>query len=356
MVKKILIIDDYTPLLEEVSEFLALEGYRVFTAKNGAEGVQKAITKKPDLILCDILMPELNGYETFEAISKIPNMSAIPFIFITARATPDDYKKGLELGVDDYLTKPFTMTEIISSIEKRFEKIKQYQANKDNIIDFFFSNSLLAIFIVSDTKFLFINNKFQELTGYSLQELNKVEINEIIIGKIDESKRQFELLNAGVKKNITLQHGILKKDKSIVNVEASLSTILFRGKKSVIGCAFEKDENLTQPNLDLKNFMTFLNENNKNYISNEIENYYQQMAVEESLAQKNVKKNINLSKREKEVIKHICNGYTNKEIAEKLFISNRTVDNHRANILSKTHTKNSAELVAFIIKNRIIDI
>ncbi len=199
--KKILIIDDYKPLLEEIVEFLKFEGYNAIAAKNGAEGVQKAQDFLPDLIICDINMPKIDGYQVYKVLQTFPETINIPFIFLTAKVQTEDFKKGLRLGVDDYITKPFKIEEILNSIEKRIQKYDR------------------------------------------LKNINKPEI--------------------------------------------------------------------------------------KTH-------------------------NISLTKREYEVLELICKGLTNNEISEMLFISNRTVGNHRANILLKTDTKNTANLVAFAIKNNFV--
>lgn len=358
MSKKILVIDDYSPLLEEVSEFLTLENYQVFTAKNGAEGVQKALTTKPDMILCDILMPELNGFEVYETISKIPSLSAIPFIFLTAKATPEDYRKGLDLGVDDYITKPFSLDQLISSIQKRFEKVEKYQSVKQDLIQFFFSNPQLGIFIFSKDVLLFSNEKIFELTGYTQNELNKLNLEKQFIGNRNEILKEINLIQAGVHKSYNFQAGFIKKDKSVVNLEVSVSNIVFNNKNSIIGSVVEKETNteILQISPSIQKFLTFLEDNNKKEISQELTKIYKQMQIEEDIQGSYTKKRLKLSKREKEILMMICKGNTNKEIAEKLFISPRTVDNHRANILSKTGRKNTAELVVFAIKNNIIEI
>jgi len=118
MKKKILIIDDFTPLLNEVSEFLTIEGYQVFSASNGLEGIEKAVENEPDLILCDILMPKCTGYQVYEEIMKMKNLANVPFVFITAKATPEDFRKGLKLGAVDYISKPFGGEELLLRIKK----------------------------------------------------------------------------------------------------------------------------------------------------------------------------------------------------------------------------------------------
>jgi len=356
--KRILVIDDFQPLLEEVRDFLIMEDYEVFTAKNGAEGVQKALTVKPDMILCDILMPELNGYEVYQTISKISDLATVPFIFITARATPEDYRKGLALGVDDYITKPFTLVEILNSIQKRFEKVEKYQSVKQDLVQFFFSNPILGVFIFSENDFIFINDRIKKLFNYTLEELNKIDLKSIFVGNYQENINNINLMKSGTQKITKVQCGIISKDKKTINVEVHISNVLFNGKDSFIGCMIEKD--ITENQNDLSNgihkFIDFLDYNTKKEISTELNLVYNQIQVNEKTKNNSKQKNIKISDREKEILLFISKGFTDKEIAENLFLSFRTVSNHRANLMDKTDTKNSAELIAFSIKNKLIEI
>ena len=152
MKKKILIIDDFEPLLEEISEFLSLEGYKVYTAQNGAEGVQKALQHLPDMIICDIQMPIMDGYDVFRTLEKIPDTSSIPLVFLTAKATPEDFRYGLSLGVDDYLIKPFTIEELLSTIVKRLEKFDKNKNSGESKFMTIAENPLIGIYIYLDEK------------------------------------------------------------------------------------------------------------------------------------------------------------------------------------------------------------
>lgn len=124
---KILIIEDNTDIRENVVEILELSGYRVFDAPDGKVGVQMALQHVPDIILCDIMMPEMDGYEVIEELNKHAETSATPFIFLTAKAERPDVRKGMELGADDYLTKPFDDTELLAAIESRLKKREAQQ-------------------------------------------------------------------------------------------------------------------------------------------------------------------------------------------------------------------------------------
>src|SRR6187549_181266 len=124
MKSKILIIEDNHDVRENLSEILTLSGYETFMASNGIEGVQVALDKRPDLILCDIMMPELDGYGVLRILSKNEAFYTIPFIFLSAKTELADIRKGMTLGADDYITKPFDDVELLDTIETRLNRKK----------------------------------------------------------------------------------------------------------------------------------------------------------------------------------------------------------------------------------------
>jgi DNA-binding LytR/AlgR family response regulator len=128
--KKILVIDDDKSIRESTQELLEIVGYEVKVAEDGTKGIKLANEFLPDIIICDISMPVLDGYSVFNELSKDALTSVIPFIFLTAKAEMSDLKYGMQLGVDDYISKPFSSNELLNSIELRLKK-------KDNIIEFY---------------------------------------------------------------------------------------------------------------------------------------------------------------------------------------------------------------------------
>ncbi|BDS11335.1 response regulator [Aureispira anguillae] len=120
--KKILVIEDNLEVRENTCEILELSGYKVFSAENGKVGIQAALDHMPDLIICDVMMPVLDGFGTLKILHKNPKTTHIPFIFLTAKAEKDDFRRGMNLGADDYITKPFTDIELLEAIEIRLEK------------------------------------------------------------------------------------------------------------------------------------------------------------------------------------------------------------------------------------------
>lgn len=122
MAKKILLIEDNDLIRGNTAEILSLSNYQVFTSKNGKEGVEMANKEKPDLIICDIMMPVMDGYGVLHSLSKKEETASIPFIFLTAKAERSDFRKGMEMGADDYITKPFDDIELLNAIESRLKK------------------------------------------------------------------------------------------------------------------------------------------------------------------------------------------------------------------------------------------
>ncbi|MBB6113041.1 cAMP-binding domain of CRP or a regulatory subunit of cAMP-dependent protein kinases [Mucilaginibacter lappiensis] len=127
MSKTVLIIEDNNDIRENIFEILQLANYTVYEAQNGKTGVELAMKHKPDIILCDIMMPELDGYGVLYMLNKNPDTTNIPFIFLTARAERLDHRKGMEMGADDYLTKPFDDMELLNAIETRLKKKEAQQ-------------------------------------------------------------------------------------------------------------------------------------------------------------------------------------------------------------------------------------
>ncbi len=190
--KKILVIEDNPEMLENISEILSLANYIVFKAENGKVGVKKAQIELPDLILSDIMMPELDGYGVLYMLANNPLTAKIPFIFITAKADKADYRKGMGMGADDYITKPFDDIELLKAVEVRLKKFDSIN-NKEQ--------EPLEVFL----------NKLTDLTN--IKELNIVKKSKIFKKKesiyLEESNVQFVyfLKKGKVKLNKTNENG-----------------------------------------------------------------------------------------------------------------------------------------------------
>jgi DNA-binding response OmpR family regulator len=124
MGQRILIIEDSVDIRENTAELLELSGFTVETASDGLEGVRIARSWKPDVVICDIMMPNLDGFGVLQVFSSQTELATIPFIFLTAKTDRADMRKGMEMGADDYLTKPFQEVELLRAIEARLKKVK----------------------------------------------------------------------------------------------------------------------------------------------------------------------------------------------------------------------------------------
>lgn len=125
--KKVLVIEDQEEFRIGISDMLHYENFEVYTAANGIEGLELAQEKYPDVILCDIMMPDMDGYEVLKRLNQKSLSFPIPFIFLTALSERENYRQGMELGADDYLTKPFTRKELLEAISSRIRKYSELE-------------------------------------------------------------------------------------------------------------------------------------------------------------------------------------------------------------------------------------
>lgn len=165
--KKILLIEDNEDVRENTSDLLELANFKVITAENGKEGVKMAKKNNPDLIICDIMMPELDGYGVLNSLSKHFKTTTVPFIFLTAKTEKSEIRKGMNLGADDYLTKPFSDEELLEAIHMRLKKHallkKKYSQDVKGITEF----------LDEASEYLELNSISRD---YNLQKYNKNDL------------------------------------------------------------------------------------------------------------------------------------------------------------------------------------
>ena len=166
--KTILIIEDNNDIRESTAEILELAGYQVYQAENGKTGVDLAYQQKPDVILCDIMMPELDGYGVLYMLSKNAETAAIPFIFLTAKAERVDFRKGMEMGADDYLTKPFDDIELLNAIESRLDKKRKQEE--------YFSKSLASLESLSGGNGQGTSELKAMISGRKIRQIKKKQV------------------------------------------------------------------------------------------------------------------------------------------------------------------------------------
>ena len=166
--KKILVIEDNDEVRENIAEILELANYKVVTAGNGKIGAATALKEIPDLIICDIMMPVLDGYGVLHLLNQHTETYGIPFIFLTAKSEKSDFRKGMDLGADDYITKPFDGIELLKAIEIRLNKAdsvkKHLTKNSGDEVHNFIQN-------VKSTGNLSLTSNERELYDYKKKQM-----------------------------------------------------------------------------------------------------------------------------------------------------------------------------------------
>ncbi|ELS04586.1 response regulator containing a CheY-like receiver domain and an HD-GYP domain [Xenococcus sp. PCC 7305] len=196
MKRKILVIEDEKTTLNSILEFLLSEGFDAIGGENGRQGIELAQQHIPSLIICDILMPDLDGYDVLTYLQQDPNTAAIPFIFLTATKDSSSFRLGMEMGADDYLQKPVTSAELRAAIASRLRKqevtINNYVTveadSQDNVEDkmeqlqnFSEAQSSLFKFLLQGIKPSInqLNQELEELKGTPVDEQQEEHLNNL---------------------------------------------------------------------------------------------------------------------------------------------------------------------------------
>ncbi|HBX52098.1 MAG: hypothetical protein A2275_04710 [Bacteroidetes bacterium RIFOXYA12_FULL_35_11] len=318
--KKILVIEDDPIIIRYIAEFLKEEGFDVYTAEDGVQGIQVAIDIIPDLIICDISMPKKDGYEVCKTLQSIPSTCTVPFIFLTAKAHIDDLRLGMQTGADDYLTKPFEFSELIRSINLRLEKHERFVKQSDERFFALIDNPMIGVYIYQENKFIYSNSMITEILGYSKDELKHFSFEDLVCKKEDEELVKIIRCIKGIHGFVHTDVEMYKKNQSITAVEIFGTKIKFKGRNCLMGN------------------MLVVNSKRR------------------ELPESKYSKNIKLSRDETLTLQLICKGLTSIEISEKLLISAKAIEARRAKLLLKTDSKNTADLVMFAIRNRFIEL
>ncbi len=318
---KILLIEPDTQLLEEINIHLGKVGYKMHTTENGATGVQKALQYKPDLILCDAKPSGLSGDEVFNIIKQVNTTSVIPFVFITTKKSYEELRAVMNLGVDDFLVKPFTMDDIEKLIQIRIEKqralVKKVNENFQTLVDYV--NTAFCVY--QEEKFEYVNRKFCEILGYSKSEIIGMNLVNLLykddIPKVvDKLTRIFKNIHS----EINVDFRAIKRNREVVHLNFTGRLVEIDNTKNLVGTIKE----LTAQHLaGTDKTSAVLPE---------------------------------FTSREHDILHCICQGQSNQEIADKLNISVRTVEGHRNRLLKKTGCKNSVALAVYAIKHGLYKI
>lgn len=323
--KKILIIEDDIVLRENTAEFIKGENFEVFVAVDGLEGVQKTLKHLPDLILCDISMPNMNGYDFYKTIKQIKSTSTIPLVFFSARAESEDIRAGMQLGADDYIIKPFDFHELLKVIKTRLAKYDSIIQFNDEKFYALMDHPNLGVFIYQNDKFLFYNETLATIFGYDYDGFSSINFEGLLDAKYcDQTKilNAFDRCLKDTQGSISIKFEAVHKTLNSVFVQLFGSVITYKGYPSLIGNIINLN-NTSPASFDIKDTIGIP---------------------------------IILSTRELEVLELICKGKSTLETSKILYLGQRTIDTYRANLLQKTETKNIAELIMYAIRNKLITI
>jgi DNA-binding NarL/FixJ family response regulator len=357
----VLVVDDEDQIRNNITEYLEEFGYKTIQAENGAKALQLAITAKPDIILCDIDMPEMNGHEFYKKAQQVPELALIPFIFLTAKSSTGEMREGMLLGADDYITKPFKLNDVLMSLNKRLEKVKAVKDIANDKLNALTNNAINGVFFIEEGEFTFANNKLTQIMGKGISEIKSMPLEDFITG--GERSLHIEKINAciaGITDSLVLETFIsTNTEERVKRVIISLQHLTNKSKKSVVGVLQEAEKNTQRSTIDISEayneIISHLKKEDKEELAKQLKAVKGEINADKMVIS-NYGKKMKISQREMEVLELICKGFTNAEIANKLFLSDRTVEKHLANLRKKTNTKNTAQLVAFSVKNLGIDI
>lgn len=323
--KKILIIEDDAVLRENTAEFLEGENFEVFVTEDGLGGIQQTLKHFPNLILCDISMPNMNGFDFYKTIKQIKSTSTIPLVFFSARTENEDIRAGMQLGADDYIIKPFDFYELLKVIKTRLAKYDIIEQFNDEKFHALADHPKLGFYIYQNGKFIFYNEALANIFGYSYDDFYATNFVDLLEDKYcDKTKilNDFDSCLKDSKGSISLQFEAVHKTLNSVYVELYGTVIIYKGNPSLVG-----------------NINPLVNKKVVPKIG---------MGTEEIPTA--------FTNRELEVLKLICKGKSTLETSEILFLGQRTIETYRANLLEKTDCKNIAELIMYAIRNKLITI
>ncbi len=358
--KRILVIEDDSRLSRTLRNVLITNGFEVDVANSGAEGIQKAYEYCPDLILCDIKMSPIDGYQVFNILKDSSITNRIPFIFITGKSDLQDIRFGLELGVDDYIVKPFNNEELLKSIHVRMEKYEKLVNIGKNDYKALVELSPNGIFLFDGETVYEANKAFTIMTGIDQGDITKVHFKDLIDeesylkvqGKIQKCMNGL-LKSFGEQVKIKLEDGQYSTHKLYVTTSQKN-----KGFTLLIGLLAPEEIYQQSDRTEYEKLLNILAEEQieiSGNLAHKLKTVFKVSPGSDKKIDKNITTDI-FSRREQEVLKLSCKGLPIKIIADELCISDRTVEKHRASLMEKTGSKNIVEVIIYALKNELIEI
>jgi PAS domain S-box-containing protein len=355
---KILIIEDDKNLGITIQNVLKLHQYDVCYADNGATGVQKVFEYNPDLILCDITMDSLNGYQVYQILEESSVLNKLPFIFLTGNSDLEDIRYGMSLGADDYIVKPFNNSDLIKTIERRLEKFKAIKDESNREFNRLFDLSPVGILIFDHEKVYSANKVF-----CNLLKLDHVDLVGVAIDKLFDPV-SVKKLRGRIPKYLTDRKEVFNGIVKLIRADQEEIEMEF------VASEFEKFSNYT---LFIGMFSEVVNNvanMNNEQISTEVHSLLRRenVIITDSLGEKLAKifegnklnpknpRSAFFTDRENQVLCLSMEGLPIKSIADQLKLSDRTVEKYRTKLMEKSGAKNMIEVIIFALKNGLVEI
>ena len=308
-------------LKENRSELIGSRDFEVIKADDALTGVRLTLQLKPDLILCDTSVSNLNGYAFYQTILQIRSASSIPLIFLTTGAGEKRLREELPPEAGACISRSLQSEELLKVIRTRLALPERTVQPGEERFLALINDPAFGVFIYQYGKFIYTNKALFGMLGYNQEVAGNLNFQEYIL----ENHRQkvFDELEKclnGTKTSLRIKFRVLHQTGVKVSVEMFGSALIYQGVSSLIGHIIFSRREQKDP-----------------LVSDRKSRHYD-----------------GLTNRELDVLRLICNGFSTLEISKKLFISERTVDTHRSEILFKTQCKNVAEIVLYSLKNKII--
>lgn len=356
---KILVIDDDQRLGRTIKNILSSEGYDVCYANNGALGIQKAFEYTPDLVLCDIRMDPIDGYQVFNVLKESSLIEYTPFIFLTGNSEMEDIRFGMDLGADDYFVKPFNNDDLIRSIETRLTKFKKIKDAGRREFKALFKLSPNGIFLFNGSSIIDVNPALLKVLEVTKEEMISLGFEKFFdstsLKRMEEKiQRCLNGISESFNEKVTLIAKSGRKTDASIFVSAYEK---FSGFSLMIGLvtlyrdvaqggdnesmAYEVVKMLKRENITITHSL-----------GEKLTEIFKTPNVTLSLS----KNKSFFSKRETQVLCLSMEGLPMKIIADRLSISDRTVEKHRAKLMEKTGANNIVDVIVYALRNNLVDI
>ncbi|MGV8095686.1 MAG: response regulator [Mangrovibacterium sp.] len=355
---RILVIDDDERLGKTIKNVLSAQGYDVRYANNGSLGVQLAFEYNPDLVLCDVRMDPIDGYQVYKILKESSLIDYVPFLFLTVCSNLEDIRFGMDLGADDYFVKPFNNDNLIRSIESRLSKFKILKESGRPGFKTLFEFSPNGIFLFNRTSIIDANPAFLKMLGIDSEKVARLRI-EDIFDKDSLRRIKDKLLRcyAGIGEsfhecvNISIGNKLMSDTSILISTyeRNSISPMMI----GMIHVDNESIKRVTHGHIESEVVQMLAKENI--IITNSLRKKLAEIFKQQSTRMEKEQGEF-FSKREYQILKLSMEGLPMKLIADRLSISFRTVENHRAKMMEKTGANNIVEVIVYALRNNLIRI